>query len=199
MCLTIICSLIRCSSAAAKEAPLRSRAGQLDGMDSLLHWGDGQLDLARSTFLPGSPLVLSASWVDGSAWQACTWTLPGGEVWRLEDGQVVDETGDEVEGAESWGDSQAVCGIRISTSLEQVGHCTMTYAMSIDILEVYKSKNSLHAHFILKRIHSMLVIIRVKEAMLATNSGLTKLILHRYVVRTDRDLTNYVKGWNSII
>ena len=150
VCLTIICSLIRCSSAAAKEAPLRSRAGQLDGMDSLLHWGDGQLDLARSTFLPGSPLVLSASWVDGSAWQACTWTLPGGEVWRLEDGQVVDETGDEVEGAESWGDSQAVCGIRISTSLEQVGHCTMTYAMSIDILEVYKSKNSLHAHFILK-------------------------------------------------
>jgi len=107
--------------AAAEEAPLRSRAGQLDGMDSLLHWGDGQLDLARSTFLPGSPLVLSASWVDGSAWQACTWTLPGGEVWRLEDGQVVDETGDEVEGAESWGDSQAVCGIRISTSLEQ-GH-----------------------------------------------------------------------------
>ena len=32
-----------------------------------------------------------------------------------------------------------------------------------------------------------------------TNSGLTKLILYQYVVRTDRDLTNYVKWWNSII
>ena len=45
----------------------------------------------------------------------------------------------------------------------------------------------------------MLVIIRVREAMLAPNSGLTKLILYQYVVRTDRDLTNYVKWWNSII
>ena len=45
----------------------------------------------------------------------------------------------------------------------------------------------------------MLVIIRVREAMLATNSGLTKLILYQYVVRTDIDLTNYVKWWNSII
>ena len=44
-----------------------------------------------------------------------------------------------------------------------------------------------------------LVIIRVREAKLATNSGLTKLILYQYVVRTDRDLTNYVKWWNSII
>ena len=42
-------------------------------------------------------------------------------------------------------------------------------------------------------------IIRVREAMVATNSGLTKLILYQYVVRTDRDLTNYVKWWNSII
>ena len=114
-------ALIRYFPAAAEEVPLRSRAGQLDEMDSLLHWGDGQLDLARSTFLPGSPLVLSASWVDGSEWQACTWTLPGGEVWRLVDGQVVDETGDKVEGVESWGDSQAVCGIRIATSVEEVG------------------------------------------------------------------------------
>ena len=30
----------------------------------------------------------------------------------------------------------------------------MRYAMEIDILEVHKSKNSLHAHFILKSIHS---------------------------------------------
>ena len=39
----------------------------------------------------------------------------------------------------------------------------------------------------------MLVIIRVlpyREAMLGTNSGLTKLILYQYVVRTGRDLTN---------
>ena len=108
--------------APVREVPLRSRSGQLDGLDNLLHWGDGQLDLARSTFLPGSPLVLSATWVDGSEWQACTWTLPGGEVWRVVDRQVVDEEGEEVEGVESWGDSQAVCGIRITTTLEQVGH-----------------------------------------------------------------------------
>jgi len=36
-------------------------------------------------------------------------------------------------------------------------HCTMGYAMSIDILEVHKSKNSLHAHFILKSIHSFFI------------------------------------------
>ena len=35
--------------------------------------------------------------------------------------------------------------------------CTMGYAMSIDILEVHKSKNSLHAHFILKSIHSFFI------------------------------------------
>ena len=34
--------------------------------------------------------------------------------------------------------------------------CTMCYAMSIDILAVFKSKKSLHAHFILKSIHSFL-------------------------------------------
>ena len=45
----------------------------------------------------------------------------------------------------------------------------------------------------------VLIIIRVREVMLATNSGLTKLILYQYVVRTDRDLTNYVKWWNFII
>ena len=67
-------------------------------------------------------MVLSASWVDGSEWQACTWTLPGGEVWRLVGGAVVDEAGNEVDGVESWGDSQAVCGIRIASSLEQVGY-----------------------------------------------------------------------------
>ena len=37
------------------------------------------------------------------------------------DGQVVDEDGVEVEGVEPWGDSQAVCGIRVATTLEQVG------------------------------------------------------------------------------
>ena len=36
-------------------------------------------------------------------------------------------------------------------------HCTMRYAMSIDILEVHKSKNSLHAHFMLKSIHSFFI------------------------------------------
>ena len=44
----------------------------------------------------------------------------------------------------------------------------------------------------------MLVIIRVREAMLATNSGLTKLILYQYVVRTAKDLTNHIELWNSI-
>ena len=43
----------------------------------------------------------------------------------------------------------------------------------------------------------MLVIIRVREAMLATYSGLTKL--YQYVVRTDKDLTNHIKLWNPII
>ena len=33
-------------------------------------------------------------------------------------------------------------------------HCTMHFPMSIDILEVHKCKNSLHAHFIVKSIHS---------------------------------------------
>ena len=32
--------------------------------------------------------------------------------------------------------------------------CTMHFPMSIDILEVHKCKNSLHAHFIVKSIHS---------------------------------------------
>ena len=41
--------------------------------------------------------------------------------------------------------------------------------------------------------------LSLREAMLATNSGLTKLILYQCVVRTDRDLTNYVKWWNSIM
>ena len=35
--------------------------------------------------------------------------------------------------------------------------CTIRYAMSIDILEVHKSKNSLHAHFMLKSIHSFFI------------------------------------------
>ena len=42
-------------------------------------------------------------------------------MWRVVDGQVVDEDGVEVEGVEPWGDSQAVCGIRVATTLEQVG------------------------------------------------------------------------------
>ena len=42
-------------------------------------------------------------------------------MWRVVDGQVVDEDGVEVEGVEPWGDSQAVCGIRVVTTLEQVG------------------------------------------------------------------------------
>ena len=41
-------------------------------------------------------------------------------MWRVVDGQVVDEDGVEVEGVEPWGDSQAVCGIRVATTLEQV-------------------------------------------------------------------------------
>ena len=36
----------------------------------------------------------------------------------------------------------------------------------------------------------MLVIIKVREAMLVTNSGLNKLILYQYVIRTAKDLTN---------
>ena len=47
--------------------------------------------------------------------------------------------------------------------------------------------------------HLCYVGASLRDAMLATNSGLTKLILYQYVVRTDRDLTNYVKWWNSII
>ena len=43
-------------------------------------------------------------------------------MWRLVGGAVVDEAGNEVDGVESWGDSQAVCGIRIASSLEQVGY-----------------------------------------------------------------------------
>ena len=39
----------------------------------------------------------------------------------------------------------------------------------------------------------------VKAKVLEQKSGLTKLILYQYVVRTDRDFTKYVKWWNSII
>ena len=42
----------------------------------------------------------------------------------------------------------------VSLWLKSWLQCTMRYAMEIDILEVCKSKNSLHAHFILKSIHS---------------------------------------------
>ena len=33
-------------------------------------------------------------------------------------------------------------------------HCTMHFPMSIDILEIHKCKNSFHAHFLVKSIHS---------------------------------------------
>ena len=44
---------------------------------------------------------------------------------------------------------------RISSRYIQnmIKHCTMRFPMSIDILEVHKCKNSLHAHFIVKSIH----------------------------------------------
>ena len=56
-------------------------------------------------------------------------------------------------------------------------------------------------HICLRRsmVELMLVIIRGREAMLATNRGLTKLILYQYVVRTAKDLTNHIKLWISII
>ena len=40
---------------------------------------------------------------------------------------------------------------------QDTNQCTMRYAMEIDILEVHKSKNSLHAHFTLKSIHSFFI------------------------------------------
>ena len=46
--------------------------------------------LARSPFIQGAPLVLSALWVDNSLWEACAWTTPRGRLWTVVDGQVVD-------------------------------------------------------------------------------------------------------------
>ena len=40
------------SPAHLREAPLSLKAGEA-GADGLLHWGDGQIDLARSSFATG--------------------------------------------------------------------------------------------------------------------------------------------------
>ena len=69
------------------------------------------------SFPSGSSLILAASWVDpGSNWPACSWSTPGGNTWRIENGLVVDEQGVEVEGVQVWegGDEdKEVCGVKI--------------------------------------------------------------------------------------
>ena len=50
-------------------------------------------------------------------------------------------------------------------NLHTVEWYTITYAMSIDILEVYKSKNSLHAHFTLKSIHSFFIWCKTNKIL----------------------------------
>ena len=67
------------------------------------------------SFPPGAPLILAASWLHSeSNWPSCSWTTPGGQVWKIEGGLVVDEQGSEVEGVQVWeGEDQEVCGVRI--------------------------------------------------------------------------------------
>ena len=45
----------------------------------------------------------------------------------------------------------------------------------------------------------MLVIIRVGEAMLATNRGLTKVILYQYFARTAKDLTYKIVALHNLM
>jgi len=144
MQLLFFIALVQAAGAAAqlREGPLSLKAGEVgsDGLlhghhatiglkpgeargDGLLHWGDGQLDLARSSFATGSSLVLAASKVEpGSNWPACSWITPGGHIWRIENGLVVDEQGVEVEGVQIWegGDeNKEVCGVRILVCSEE--------------------------------------------------------------------------------
>ena len=73
------------------------------------------------SFPSGTSLILAASWVDaGSKWPACSWTTPGGSVWKIEDGLVVDEQGVVVEGVQVWaGDGEKeVCGVKIEACSE---------------------------------------------------------------------------------
>ena len=55
-----------------------------------------------------------------SIWPACSWSTPGGSVWKIEDGLVVDEQGVVVEGVQVWaGDGwKEVCGVKIEACSE---------------------------------------------------------------------------------
>ena len=68
------------------------------------------------SFSSGTSLILAASWVDaGSKWSACSWTTPGGSIWKIEDDLVVDEQGFIVEGVQAWvrDGEKEVCGVKI--------------------------------------------------------------------------------------
>ena len=62
--------------------------------------------------------------------------------------------------------------------------CTMRYAMEIDILEAHKSKNSLHAHFTLKSIHSFLYDAKLTKFWL--NIKISKKIAHIWGVIVEK-------------
>jgi len=100
------------------NSSIQSKAGYL-GKDDLLHWGNGNFNIARSQYVLGEELILIATVFseEFEAWGSCEWKNTLGEIWNVGE-DVTDSDGTKVEGVEPFIQGPDTCGIKIASALQ---------------------------------------------------------------------------------
>jgi len=119
----VILSLI---SSSYSQEQLKSKDGFMTTSDDLVHWSNGEFDIARTPQPEvGVPftLVAKVSSPVSDTWGDCVWVTPDGETWHVGT-EVVDEecgaAGCVVDGVEPVDAGPEGCGIMITESTEDL-------------------------------------------------------------------------------
>merc|ERR1711892_610149 len=121
------------------QAQLKSKEGFRTTDDDLVHWGNGQFDIARTPNVEaGKSLTLKAtvSLPTSDTWGACVWETPTGDIWYV-GAEVVDEEGNPVAGVEPLDTTEDGCGIEVAeVGVDLLGSWQCLYASDTSVVLV---------------------------------------------------------------
>jgi len=121
------------------QAELKSKEGFRTTDDELVHWGNGQFDIARTPNVEaGKSLTLKASvsLPTSDTWGACVWETPTGDIWYV-GAEVVDEEGNPVAGVEPLDTTEDGCGIEVAeVGVDLLGSWQCVYASDTAVILV---------------------------------------------------------------
>jgi len=124
------------SLVSSSFAQLKSKEGFQTSEDDLIHWTNGQFDIARTQQVQvGESLTLMATemFPGSKIWGKCIWITPKKETWLVGD-QVTDTDGNVVPGVDPLDAGERSCGIVIKNAAEQnLGGWECVYFSDISI------------------------------------------------------------------